>query len=209
MAQNFWMRSMRAQESSEGQERPLLLRWASVWPPILRGTVVVMESEFLHSRTDELVNQAGREWLIDSEVQRPFRAVIAGKVSIQLVKYGSAVRQVAQVILEDGEADHGFAAHLEGRYPVGDALLGVRNDRQDAAPQVLQRGALGFADGGEVTVDVLRRKRAHRRCLVRSPHGWAFPLEPIMRASLPAELANCGWPDRTGGEVAASRRTCG
>jgi hypothetical protein len=38
-------------------------------------------SEFVHSRIDELANQVGRERLVDREMQRPFRALIAGKVT--------------------------------------------------------------------------------------------------------------------------------
>lgn len=45
------------------------------------GGAVLRKSEFLHSRIDKLVNQAGREWVVDRKMQRPFRALIAGKVT--------------------------------------------------------------------------------------------------------------------------------
>jgi hypothetical protein len=44
------------------------------------GDGMLGESEFLHSRLGKLGNQGWRERLVDRKVQRPLRALIAGKV---------------------------------------------------------------------------------------------------------------------------------
>lgn len=74
-------------------------------------------SQFPHSRIDELLYQAAREWLTDRKVQRAFGALVAGEVLAQLLEHGSAVRQVAQMVLERSEASDGFAPTLNAGIP--------------------------------------------------------------------------------------------
>jgi len=65
------------------------------------------------------------------------------------------MRQVAQVVLEGGEAGDQLPVEAKGRGPVGEALLGVGDDLPDCLPEVRQRGALGLLEPDQVGVDLL------------------------------------------------------
>src|SRR5437899_3127588 len=57
--------------------------------------------------------------------------------------------------LESRETGNGFAPELKRRHAVRDALLSVRDDRNDRVAQLGKRGSLGLIKGAEVLVDLL------------------------------------------------------
>ena len=66
------------------------------------------------------------------------------------------LREVAEVVLECSEARDRLPPELEGRHPVGDALVGIGDDVEDDPAQVLQGGPPGFVEGCQVLVDLVR-----------------------------------------------------
>ncbi len=55
--------------------------------------------------------------------------------------------------LPAGEVDHRPAAELEGRDPIGDRLLGIRQRLAEDRAQPLEHGPDGVGLGGDVGVD--------------------------------------------------------
>ena len=63
----------------------------------------------------------------------------------------STERQVAEVILEGGEAGYDLAADAECGNAVRDSLLSVRDDLEDGVAQRLKRVALRLVDSASGT----------------------------------------------------------
>src|SRR3984957_20659767 len=95
----------------------------SLWQPLRPGKSV--GEGLAEADLDQLPDQGGGQGFGDVEVERPCCHCVAAELVLELGKDGAAVRQVAQVGLERGEAGDRLAANLEGRSAVGNALLGV------------------------------------------------------------------------------------
>src|SRR5437588_5079099 len=80
--------------------------------------------------------------------------VVALELRAQAAQDAAAEGQVAQVVLEGGEACDHLPFDAERGDPVGDALLGLGNDLEDRAPQRLQGGAFGLLEVFQVLVDL-------------------------------------------------------
>jgi hypothetical protein len=90
----------------------------------------------------------------------------------------AAERQVAQVVLERGEASDDLALHTESRNAVGEHLLSLRKDLKDRPAQRLKRAALGLIESAQVLVN-LRRRHEHTVYAARSAHrGGSTDLRP-------------------------------
>src|SRR5580692_1417060 len=106
---------------------------------------------------DEPLNQRGGQGAVNVEAQCALRARVARELVRKLGEDGTAVRKVAQMILERGEPGDGLSPDLEGGEAVGHALLGVGEDVEDPLPQQGQRAALRLLQGFQVSVDLLCR----------------------------------------------------
>jgi hypothetical protein len=73
----------------------------------------------------------------------------------ELGEDGTAVRQVAQMVLERGEPGNRLSLHFEGRQTVRDTLLGLGEDVEDPLAQQGQCAALRLLQGFQVSVDLL------------------------------------------------------
>jgi hypothetical protein len=76
--------------------------------------------------------------MLGREVQRALGHRVAVKLIGELSEDRTAEGQVAQVILERGEAGDSLTAYPEGGNAVGDHLFGVGNDLEDREPQRLE-----------------------------------------------------------------------
>src|SRR5207253_9637134 len=72
-------------------------------------------------------------------------------------KNGAAERQVAQVVLEGGEAGDRLPIHPEGGNAIRDHLLGLGDDSKDGAAERLERAPFRLLDTPEVVVNFLGR----------------------------------------------------
>ena len=104
---------------------------------------------------DEFLHERPGERSIDGEVQRALGAPICCQVIPDLGEHRSAMRQVAQMVLEGGEAGDNLAVQAECRRPVGEALLGVGDNLQDCLSQRLERAALRLVQSCQVSVYLL------------------------------------------------------
>ena len=93
-------------------------------------------------------NELFDEWLGKRRVDRkPESSVgprVPGKVISEFRQHGTAVGQVAEVVLEGCEPRDHPPVDPKGRHPVGDALLRVRNDPKDRLPELTQGALLGL-----------------------------------------------------------------
>src|ERR1041385_591261 len=97
----------------------------------------------VEARRDELLDERLGQWTIYGKVQ----GALGHRVALELVRasrqHRAAEGEVAQVILEGGEAGDDPALDTEGRNLVRDDLFGVGDDLEDRVPQSLERAALG------------------------------------------------------------------
>src|SRR5581483_12228924 len=78
---------------------------------------------------------------------------VVAKLVGELLEDGSAERQVAQVILEGGEAGNGLPAHPKSGYAIGDHLFGFWDHLEDGAAERLERAALWLVEAAQIVVD--------------------------------------------------------
>src|SRR5258708_38888991 len=72
------------------------------------------------------------------------------------------------MVLESRETSNGFALELKRRHAVRDALLCVREDRNDRVAQMGKRCSLGLIKSAEVLVDLVL---GHSRILIVGVEG--------------------------------------
>lgn len=109
---------------------------------------------------DQLLDQGDRQGLADVEAQCARRGCVALELVPELGEDGAAVRQVAEVGLERGEAGDRLSAHLEGREAIGHPLLGLGEDVKYRLAQLGERFALGLIQAIQVLVDLLSGHRS-------------------------------------------------
>src|SRR5437763_16983229 len=90
--------------------------------------------------------------MVIGEVQGALGHRVALELVAKLPKNRAAERQVAQVILERGEARDGLAVQAEGRDAIGDQLFRLRDDLEDRPTQRLKRAALGLLESPQLLV---------------------------------------------------------
>jgi hypothetical protein len=95
---------------------------------------------------DELFDEHLRQWTVDAKVQCALGHRVALELARELRQHRAAEGEVAEVILEGGEARDDLALDAKSRDLVRNDLFGVGDDLEDRAPQRLERAALGLLD---------------------------------------------------------------
>jgi hypothetical protein len=119
----------------------------------------------LDSHFDQLSYQRSRQRLIHGNPKGTCGHLVPTQLVRQVSEDRTAVREIAQVILEGGKSGNRLALHLEGGTTVSDALLSIRNDFHDVAAELLERRSLGLLNPPEVVVDL---SGGHRPILIVS-----------------------------------------
>jgi len=112
-------------------------------------------SEFFETHSDQLPHNRLWQRSVQGEVEGTLGHRVTVKLICKLPEDRTTERQVAQMILERGEARDCLASYAEGGNPVRDHLLGVRDDLKNGAAQCLKRAALRLIDSPQILVNLL------------------------------------------------------
>src|ERR1700730_3782568 len=112
----------------------------------------------LHERDGDChLDESLGEWPLDRKLQCTLGRHVAGNVIWYLGKYGTTVRQIAEMVLERGESSYDLAPESVRRHPIRDDLLGFGNDAANGLPQLLQRSPFGLIELRQILVNLLLR----------------------------------------------------
>ncbi len=144
------------------------------------------------SHIDELLYKGLRQWTVDWELKCPGRRPVVSNLVLQGRKYGTAMRQVAEMVLERCESGDDFPLHPECRETVGDSFVSVGHHLKDGLAQALQRRPFRLIEVGQVFVNLgTGQGRFLADCRRRAS---ALPALPFRRTPNSWRTATGHWP---------------
>src|SRR5207237_10212177 len=94
---------------------------------------------------------------------------LAAHLIRDLGKYGTAVRQIAEVVLECGESSDDLSLEPVRGYPISHTRLRFGNNAVDRLPELLQGRPLGFVKFRQVLVNLLLRHELNAQITASPP----------------------------------------
>ena len=123
------------------------------YPPQRRTSGGMINTTNLSAEPDLLYKRL-RQWTVDWELKCPGRRPVVSNLVLQGRKYGTAMRQVAEMVLERCESGDDFPLHPECRETVGDSFFRFGHHPKNVLAQALQGGTLWLVEVGQVFVNL-------------------------------------------------------
>ena len=111
------------------------------------------------SRFDQLANEYRWQTCARRESNRPSARIVSDQIRLECRHRGAAHRMKGTVVGRTSEAGDQLPVQAEGWHPVADALLGFGCRGMDGSSHLLQRGAVGGRQAGQILIDGMRLRR--------------------------------------------------